>query len=66
MFEYAFVHHAATCTRGRLDGEGHQAVVREQARLGWRLVQVLWRAGSHVTDYVLIFERPAQAPSSGA
>ena len=59
MFTYQFLRHRVG-RRGVTIDDSYQGVIAEQARAGWRLVQVLVEEpAAVVTEYVLVFERPA-------
>ncbi len=61
MYTYRFLRHEVRRC-GRAVDESYQQVVAEQARAGWRLVQVLVEEpAAMVTSYVLVLERPAAA-----
>ncbi|HAJ38774.1 MAG TPA: DUF4177 domain-containing protein [Chloroflexi bacterium] len=63
MFEYQFLTVAAEVGKTPKDRPPlYQQTIQEQARRGWRLVQVFVPVPAAVpSEYVLIFERPAQS-----
>jgi hypothetical protein len=63
MFEYAFVQVTLTFIRSnKIDRSSYQSVIEENAKNGWRLVQVLVETPAAMpSEYTLIFERPVAA-----
>lgn len=63
MFEYTFIQVPVTYGRGMSpepQAAAYENVIHEQARQGWRLVQIFIANPATVpTEYTLIFERPA-------
>ena len=63
MYEYAFVRCPIRFEKGSaVETDGYRRVIEDQARRGWRLVQVLIQVPAAVpSEYELIFERPRPA-----
>jgi len=61
MFEYTFVSAPVVYERNMIAASSYERVIHEHAAQGWRLVQVFVPLPAAVpTEYIIIFERPAQ------
>ncbi len=59
MYEYAFISCPVEFRRGEPSPEAYRRIIEDQARQGWRLVQIFVPIPAAVpSTYELIFERP--------
>lgn len=65
MFEYLFITCPVEYRRGEPDAAAYRRIIEDQARQGWRLVQVFVPIpAAQPSQYELIFERPKDGGGS--
>lgn len=61
-YEYRFISCAVEFRRGEPDPDAYRRIIEDQARDGWRLVQIFVPVPAAIPSrYELIFERPRPA-----